>query len=98
MASSFPALHSFPTRRSSDLGVHAIRQLQRAGVAGGGWPCLKASLSFVARNAGRISPGGGAAFRATKDRRSEEHTSELQSLRQLVCRLRLHTKKVARLR
>src|SRR5437899_9434188 len=33
------------------------------------------------------------AFRAIRDIRSEEHTSELQSLRHLVCRLLLEKKK-----
>src|SRR5438045_7396733 len=32
-------------------------------------------------------------FRCCRDRRSEEHTSELQSLRHLVCRLLLEKKK-----
>src|SRR6476659_10545201 len=34
-----------------------------------------------------------ASSRRRRARRSEEHTSELQSLRQLVCRLRLEKKK-----
>src|SRR5262245_64331504 len=34
-----------------------------------------------------------ALGRAAQDRRSEEHTSELQSLRHLVCRLLLEKKK-----
>src|SRR5437899_8740983 len=36
---------------------------------------------------------GGRWRRAVRRRRSEEHTSELQSLRQLVCRLLLEKKK-----
>src|SRR5947199_4598137 len=40
----------------------------------------------------RMSPAGLAAF----DARSEEHTSELQSLRHLVCRLLLEKKKLHR--
>src|SRR5690349_22055346 len=35
----------------------------------------------------------GRAVRAARDRRSEEHTSELQSRRDLVCRLLLEKKK-----
>src|SRR5437899_8907996 len=41
-------------------------------------------------------PGNGLLFHLsakTRDRRSEEHTSELQSLRHLVCRLLLEKKK-----
>src|SRR5216683_5910039 len=46
--------------------------------------------------AGPVDPGGGAAGRrgaATKPDRSEEHTSELQSRSDLVCRLLLEKKK-----
>src|SRR5690349_23654434 len=44
--------------------------------------------SLVAEN----RPEGGGRFSATRDR-SEEHTSELQSRRDLVCRLLLEKKK-----
>src|SRR5438034_6390994 len=69
-------LHSFPTRRSSDLG----RTPARAG------PTARASV------------GSGRAVRArgpdpTDARaRSEEHTSELQSHSEIVCRLLLEKK------
>src|SRR5437016_10717133 len=68
------ALHSFPTRRSSDLA------LRRRGMA------LGASLenTLVIRDAG---------FRNPPRFRSEEHTSELQSLTNLVCRLLLEQRK-----
>src|SRR5437773_8664415 len=70
-------LHSFPTRRSSDLGS----------------PSRGSRL-------GRRSPGG-TAPPASRPRspgpprcgRSEEHTSELQSHHDLVCRLLLEKKK-----
>src|SRR5690349_23976363 len=62
-----PVLHSFPTRRSSDLGARGARR--RGG-------CARAP-------AGRARP------------RSEEHTSELQSRRDLVCRLLLEKKKAS---
>src|SRR5690349_23189414 len=45
----------------------------------------------------RPPPGldcGTAARRRHRDRRSEEHTSELQSRRDLVCRLLLEKKKI----
>src|SRR5437868_14459506 len=61
-------LHSFPTRRSSDLA---------------GWTAECLHLSSV-RAQGRAV----AAFY-----RSEEHTSELQSRFDLVCRLLLEKKK-----
>src|SRR5438874_12779860 len=63
-----PDLHSFPTRRSSDLTSFemAVNALQESG-------------------ADAVMVGRGA--------RSEEHTSELQSRRDLVCRLLLEKKK-----
>src|SRR5262245_62748612 len=69
-------LHSFPTRRSSDLlpPVAAGRRCRRA-----------SGRSHVHPHA-RAQPAPG--------RRSEEHTSELQSLRHLVCRLLLEKKKI----
>src|SRR5207253_6886880 len=91
-------LHSFPTRRSSDLGV------ERRAPARGGGRCqspgarrrgLCAERYRVARvptrpaqraaRGVRVRPGGG--------NRSEEHTSELQSRGHLVCRLLLEKKK-----
>src|SRR5262245_65788683 len=67
-----PDLHSFPTRRSSDLSAHARH---------GPHPGRRRR----ARDHG--PPLDGPAVR------SEEHTSELQSLRHLVCRLLLEKKK-----
>src|SRR5205814_8357091 len=49
---------------------------------------VKRSLQFIAENA---SEAGASAARAAA-LRSEEHTSELQSLRHLVCRLLLEKK------
>src|SRR5438046_10102916 len=63
-------LHSFPTRRSSDLGRRSDRR-QYARV------CLFRQGTLL-------------------HRRSEEHTSELQSLTNLVCRLLLEKKKKKR--
>src|SRR5205814_2789714 len=52
------------------------------------------SWSFAAVSAGRSSRRRGVATPARRRRpRSEEHTSELQSLRHLVCRLLLEKKK-----
>src|SRR5207248_11115854 len=79
------ALHSFPTRRSSDL-----RPSDRAGV----WVQRgqrSRDLHDARRRARKIqryrSPGQAI------DIRSEEHTSELQSPYDLVCRLLLEKKK-----
>src|SRR5207302_10750426 len=68
-------LHSFPTRRSSDLLEHEPphRRKARPGRTGDG-PCCSRP-------------------RAGPSPRSEEHTSELQSRENLVCRLLLEKKK-----
>src|SRR5438045_4340319 len=78
---NYQLLLSFPTRRSSDLISAA------AGLA---WPrsspaCVQfercwACLMFMRQR--------------RNIKRSEEHTSELQSLRHLVCRLLLEKKKI----
>src|SRR5438045_6417919 len=44
-------------------------------------------------HADRHRRAAGRRHRAVRERRSEEHTSELQSLRHLVCRLLLEKKK-----
>src|SRR5437899_9281167 len=81
-------LHSFPTRRSSDLGVHEL-----GGVAAG-----NALELAVGKQLGIADDAAfGPAERNVDDGRSEEHTSELQSLRQIVCRLLLVKKKTVRI-
>src|SRR5262245_2937488 len=67
-ASRLRHLHSFPTRRSSDLVRDELEALQ---------------LPLWTLN---VFPHGGFHDAVV---RSEEHTSELQSLRHLVCRLLL---------
>src|SRR5690606_41030670 len=96
-----PALHSFPTRRSSDLaqraiGIHRDFQHQPAFQA-----ALPQFLGVVAVADALHSPTpvievGGVDHLAGVHRdqlRSEEHTSELQSRENLVCRLLLEKKK-----
>src|SRR5690606_39511131 len=84
-------LRSFPTRRSSDLALGAVAP----GAA------HDRSLADQARGLHAVGrgPGGGAddldgaASGASGSReRSEEHTSELQSRENLVCRLLLEKK------
>src|SRR5690606_41475814 len=84
-------LHSFPTRRSSDLPL--CRQ-NHATTCSGRCPC---------RTINQLSPrnprcaawqysGSRSAYPSAQpapDQRSEEHTSELQSRENLVCRLLL---------
>src|SRR5206468_6727171 len=75
------ALHSFPTRRSSDLlGTFRLRLLnnRREPEPHAGGPAPRSDAD---------APGRPRAAR------SEEHTSELQSRSDLVCRLLLEKKK-----
>src|SRR5262249_61247976 len=96
------ALTSFPTRRSSDLagmscalwlhnyGMHPVI-IEKAGALGG-----MARLSPYPnewRRAACMSARPRSASRASIWARSEEHTSELQSLTQILCRLLLGKKK-----
>src|SRR5438309_5922931 len=76
-------LHSFPTRRSSDLQdmlrqVFQTRNALTFPVSGTGSAGMETCVVNL------IEPG---------DKRSEEHTSELQSQFHLVCRLLLEKKK-----
>src|SRR5262249_61989721 len=86
-------LPSFPTRRSSDL----VR------VRGGRAPGHARSVARHSTYRGEVGPGvrerppvRRPACRARPEGRSEEHTSELQSLTNLVCRLLLEKKKKTR--
>src|SRR5438034_3412025 len=77
-------LHSFPTRRSSDLDPKFLREYLLA--------------QYIINNTGELPSYYTAAQLWNRDRdellaRSEEHTSELQSHSDLVCRLLLEKKK-----
>src|SRR5206468_12308888 len=81
-------LHSFPTRRSSDL--HGLPGTTRPS-SPGTTPTIRAPCSKSA-----IRPPFSIALAAAicwPVPRSEEHTSELQSRSDLVCRLLLEKKK-----
>src|SRR5690606_39873505 len=87
------ALHSFPTRRSSDLAAASPSPVRdRACSPGSAGPrrtrwCAGRAGTGCSRRRGR---SGRAPARRP---RSEEHTSELQSRENLVCRLLLEKKK-----
>src|SRR5262245_44788465 len=94
------ARHPFPTRRSSDLGEANMTLNQKKATRSGTVAvhlavCLVAILSVLAFSLdGGILLAQRRQIQAAADAsalaaaaRSEEHTSELQSLRHLVCRL-----------
>src|SRR5699024_12420946 len=87
-----PHLHSFPTRRSSDLkNTRSVRH--RHGRKRSTTPLQKLWLSrIVLQNPVGVQnlPKNCICFRFIS--RSEEHTSELQSRFDLVCRLLLEKK------
>src|SRR5688500_19207510 len=93
---SVRALHSFPTRRSSDLaaGVESAAQDARillsfvTGVELVRLPLLTELDDDHVRRFDQL-----VARRTERVPRSEEHTSELQSPCNLVCRLLLEKKK-----
>src|SRR5207249_12276022 len=74
-------LHSFPTRRSSDLWLTELSRIL---------PELRERYPDLPVPAGEVSEARGRLFEGV---RSEEHTSELQSRFDLVCRLLLEKKK-----
>src|SRR5690606_41643079 len=92
------ALPSFPTRRSSDLHrpttnaatlVHGIK----GQFLPGQWALEGAGHG--AAQGGALANADGAALAVREcGQRSEEHTSELQSRENLVCRLLLEKKKI----
>src|SRR5947207_6260088 len=91
-------LHSFPTRRSSDLVRVSPRPPRNSRPA----VDHKSSLALISASASLLTschkarPGDRCSRRdvARLDyERSEEHTSELQSHSDLVCRLLLEKKK-----
>src|SRR5690606_41277944 len=83
-------LHSFPTRRSSDLLLErpGQRGLQLLGATLGG-----DELGLRGIDVGLDLELTRRAIGPAEHPRSEEHTSELQSRENLVCRLLLEKKK-----
>src|SRR5690606_39488472 len=93
--------HSFPTRRSSDLKCTLEPNKYRAPVSHPYFELFRA-WSFI-NNIKYKESGDKNAYwsplplqlkkEILESKRSEEHTSELQSRENLVCRLLLETKK-----
>src|SRR5688572_33496424 len=85
-------LHSFPTRRSSDLPSESWLAIR--GCCGASTAVLDRVEDRGPRRVDRASSSGSrGSMRAWPSSRSEEHTSELQSQSNLVCRLLLEKKK-----
>src|SRR3546814_5208441 len=76
--------HSFPTRRSSDLGSYVSAETELFRIADPS--VVQAEVSVPVSEGAHIKPGAPAVIEAegneisARVRRSEEHTSELQSL------------------
>src|SRR5207249_9854411 len=91
-------LHSFPTRRSSDLtsaGLDAFWQTLQPSRSGTLYPGKNAATlcgTSADRSTGNSTPSRHRGDARTFAQRSEEHTSELQSRFDLVCRLLLEKK------
>src|SRR5438874_1501872 len=89
--------HTYPTRRSSDLQTEHLA-IGCFGASTGAAAALVAGAKRRDKVAAVVSRGGrpdlaGHALSLVRCPRSEEHTSELQSRRDLVCRLLLVKKK-----
>src|SRR5207248_11681744 len=89
-----PDLHSFPTRRSSDLCTMSSRRCVCSPTPGS--RRVKRAATRCATSPPARTPAWRRTSASTSHRtpkRSEEHTSELQSPYDLVCRLLLEKKK-----
>src|SRR5699024_12769494 len=94
VAVAHPVLHSFPTRRSSDLRGYFDFEPLFAQLEGA--PLRLAAVDLRGYGRSDKTPRGYDLTTAASDMagviRSEEHTSELQSRFDLVCRLLLEKK------
>src|SRR3712207_7523398 len=83
---------TFAAANSSARGSPASRQQMEAIAAAFSSSSLKTGEAARARSVNRWPEGASSTSTAVGDRRSEEHTSELQSRQYLVCRLLLEKK------
>src|SRR5207249_10882217 len=92
-------LHSFPTRRSSDLWAEvkasALLELDFNGKVVAGSGLVEDTALYIHLSVHRLAPAARCVlhthmpYATALGMRSEEHTSELQSRFDLVCRLLL---------
>src|SRR5205814_6352826 len=99
--SAYPReLHPLPTRRSSDLGMQRPSEQPPACAVAPSWPqssqgttAAKSISTQPPKRRSELKAGRSiisvSRLKVWRPSRSEEHTSELQSLRHLVCRLLL---------
>src|SRR5207247_8656260 len=98
LSQPYRALPSFPTRRSSDLAFERFQQMQDDSRAGGSHRVAEGDGAAVHVQPLEVQLAHGAveaellAAVLVVLPRSEEHTSELQSRVDLVCRLLLEKK------
>src|SRR5437667_4251741 len=93
-SAAHPDLHSFPTRRSSDLDAAGNVPVQHRSVSREKrGPLLPSAPAEPRRLSGRDRWGFEFDKTLVPASRSEDHTSELQSHHDLVCRLLLEKKK-----
>src|SRR5699024_12302649 len=94
-----PALPPFPTRRSSDLSettqvwLYTVDTDARDLRTDRPWTVAPVSITAFLAVETTAAYGSGTVTRRCDYLRSEEHTSELQSRFDLVCRLLLEKKK-----
>src|SRR5438874_10484373 len=90
-----PEVYTFPTRRSSDLsrGAGPAVAIDHTSSARLHAVAATTSTSALLRIAHRLGVARSSWWWRPRRARSEEHTSELQSRRDLVCRLLLEKKK-----
>src|SRR5690606_41238566 len=87
-------LHSFPTRRSSDLSQLLIAYFHRAKARRNSFlENIRHPASSIQHPTSSIQHPTSSIQHPASSIRSEEHTSELQSRENLVCRLLLEKKK-----
>src|SRR5205823_8819677 len=86
-------LHSFPTRRSSDLAPGARTLAIHAFSTGTQQSPQATTQAIIAGLEWALDKNARIVNMSFAGPRSEEHTSELQSLAYLVCRLLLEKKK-----
>src|SRR3712207_6921225 len=89
----FPYTTLFRSRRPRKLALRTARELARAVRHAARTPFHRSGCPRPPRRSAHAQLQGRKLFAHRRRRRSEEHTSELQSRQYLVCRLLLEKKK-----